>query len=272
MSILPRSCDPDWQAATARRANQEPSPPRIPLLVGADQIGSVAPSLIQHLSVHGLTLDALGLHTHEPARSAPFHLEGSPTTALERLARVLNDSGLVRTWHNEQLPLFNESGERLGAVERGVTRLLGIPVHCIHLVGIVEGHGVWVQQRSLQKSEDPGLWDTLMGGTIAFGESPETTLSRELWEEAGLRTSDLEHLEPIGTIRTSHPASEDEFSYHIDLIDCRVASLPATLTPSNEDGEVIQFELLEPDALRERLELDLFTLNAACVLLHAQNS
>ncbi len=110
-----------------------------------------------------------------------------------------------------------------------------------------------------------------MGGTIAFGESPETTLSRELWEEAGLRTSDLERLEPIGTIRTSHPDSEDEFSYHIDLIDCRVASLSTTLTPSNEDGEVIQFELLEPDALRKRLELDLFTLNAACVLLHAQN-
>jgi hypothetical protein len=39
-----------------------------------------------------------------------------------------------------------------------------------------------VQQRALDKANDPGLWDTLMGGMVSAADTVATALARETWE------------------------------------------------------------------------------------------
>ena len=50
---------------------------------------------------------------------------------------------------------------------------------------------VLLAKRSFQKLEDPGLWETI-GGTLEFGESPETCLRREVTEEIGCKIASLQ--------------------------------------------------------------------------------
>lgn len=59
-------------------------------------------------------------------------------------------------------------------------------------------YGVIVKDHQIllvQKSSGPhkGLWD-LPGGKIQFGESPDTTLIREILEETGLEVSEVSYL------------------------------------------------------------------------------
>ena len=272
MQMLPFDLDSAWRSGLQQRANQAPDQPRLPLFMGLAEIGSVAPTLIERLVTQGLAMEALNLVFKNDQLGARWCLDGVPSLALARLALALKTAGLVRTWHGELLSVIDPAGRCIGAVERGVTRLLGIPVHCVHLVGVVDGVGTWVQQRSMVKAEGPGLWDTLMGGTVPFGESPRDALHRELWEEAGLQIKELCALEFRGRIRIAHPLGNDDgLSYCVDHIDCHVASLAANVVPVNRDGEVIQFRLLPPPILADWLIDDLFTLEAASVLLHLQS-
>lgn len=271
MQMLPFGLDSAWRSGLQRRANRAPDQPRLPLFMGSAEIGSVALTLMERLVTQGLAMNALNLVFKNDQLGARWCLDGAPTLALERLALALNNAGLVRTWHGELLSVMDPTGRCIGAVERGVARLLGISVHCVHLVGVVDGVGSWVQQRSMAKAEGPGLWDTLMGGTVPFGESPGEALQRELWEEAGLKIKELCALEYRGRVRVAHPLSDDDgLSYCVDHIDCHMASLAADVVPVNRDGEVIQFRLLPPPILADWLVADLFTLEAASVLSHVQ--
>lgn len=272
MHILPPNLNPGWRASLAQRAHRPPLVPRLPLHAGSVQIGSVVPALIERLNERGWPAESLGLSFHDDSSGANWRLEGDPTQALERLAFALRDVGLIPHWHDERLAVQDAAGLCIGAVERGATRLLGMAVHCVHLVGFVPAMGTWVQQRSLNKAEAPGLWDTLVGGTVAFGERPESALQRELWEEAGLHTSDLLSRQFRGSVRVAHPTSPDDgLSYSVDIIDCHLAEMAADVTPLNQDGEVICFERWSPPVLGERLVCDDFTLEAACVLLQVQH-
>ena len=38
---------------------------------------------------------------------------------------------------------------------------------------------------AIRKANDSGLWDTVMGGMVAAGETVESTLARETWEDYG---------------------------------------------------------------------------------------
>jgi hypothetical protein len=62
-------------------------------------------------------------------------------------------------WRDEQLR-GRHPGQRLGTVERGAVRVLGLATQAVHLVGVAPDGRHWVQQRALDKPNDPGLWDT----------------------------------------------------------------------------------------------------------------
>jgi 8-oxo-dGTP pyrophosphatase MutT (NUDIX family) len=271
MEILPLDMDSVWCAGLWRRANQAPLSPRLPLYAGPTLIGSVATALMDRLGANPARLKQLDLCFKDDQLGARWCLGGPITPALERLYEALASAGLVRTRHDEMLDVLDPAGRSIGAVERGVMRLLGMPVRCVHLVGVVDGWGTWVQQRSMHKAEAPGQWDTLVGGTVGFGEAPEACLQRELWEEAGLQAFHLRALQARGLLRVAHPTEgEDGLSYSVDHIDCFAASLAADVEPINRDGEVIRFELLSPQALADRLAREHFTLEAACVFLQVQ--
>ncbi|MDZ4187352.1 MAG: NUDIX domain-containing protein [Hydrogenophaga sp.] len=281
MNILPPETHGAWRQAVWNLANQPPTQPRLPLCAGKNTLGSVVPALLERLATRGVPLHSLGLQHQRSTQGESWQLLGPVTPTLAQLALALQAAGLVRHWHGEALAVQDAAGVCIGAVERGIARLLGMPTQGVHLVGVVLGDtegpsrvNTWVQHRSARKAEFPSRWDTLMGGTVALGETPETTWPRELWEEAGLHPSDLHALQHHGRIRVAHPVGHgnddgdsEGLSYSVEHLDCYLAQLAPGTTPHNQDGEVQCFERLPPPALAERMASGGFTPEASCVLL-----
>jgi 8-oxo-dGTP pyrophosphatase MutT (NUDIX family) len=186
---------------------------------------------------------------------------------MQRLAQSLRACGLSGPWRNELLPVADESGQTLGLVERGVVRVLGLRTQAVHLVGLRPDGAVWVQQRSLTKPNDPGLWDTLMGGTVAGNETVAETLERETWEEAGLHLADLGQVTHHGHFTATRPVPDGGGAgLLVEDTHWYTAIVPLGLLPVNQDGEVDHFECWPPAQVREAVAQGLFTAEAAWVL------
>ena len=165
----------------------------------------------------------------EHSQGLAWHLQAPPTgttDALNTLAAALRDAGLCGPWRDEQLAVTNPAGEVIGTVERGAVRVLGVATRAVHLVGLAPDGRMWVQKRSLTKPNNPGLWDTLMGGMVSAADSLPQALARETWEEAGLRVTDLQSLHAAGRITIRRPVSEGYMVEHIDVFE---AVVPAVL-------------------------------------------
>ena len=224
--------------------------------------------------MHSLAIKAnqyLGYQLLKEEQSG-WHLvlgENDVTTGLNQLADLLRDAGLAGAWRNEQLAVRNESGGQIGTVERGAVRPLGIATLAVHLVGQSPDGRFWVQQRAFDKPNDPGKWDTLMGGMVSAADTVATALVRETWEEAGLRVNALQSLEPGGRVTLRRPTEPGSGGYMVEQIDWFKAVVPDGLVPVNQDGEVAQFALLDRAELLHRLAQNQFTTEAALILVAA---
>jgi 8-oxo-dGTP pyrophosphatase MutT (NUDIX family) len=245
-----------WLTQLQSLADAPPLATRVPLFLAEPhaQIGSIEPALAQHMYEVGLPLSASG---------GAWCIDGAADTALAELAHWLNVHGLGSSWRDELLAVCDTSNRVVGVIERAAVRPLGITTHAVHLVGRALGGEVWVQQRALDKTTDPGLWDTLMGGLVSAGEAIVDTLERETWEEAGLRVAALHDLAGMGRVTVRRPVRDGYMVEHIHMF---AAMVPPQLTPVNQDGEVERFEAITPALLRQRLQANEFTLEAALIL------
>jgi 8-oxo-dGTP pyrophosphatase MutT (NUDIX family) len=268
VSTPARHADPRWLAERHSAANQPPRQVRQPLLWQGHWIGSLEPDLVQEIRLQAL-LDKTSLLQETEHQGAPaWQVLGELTSSLNELAQQLRAISpyVQRQWRNEALAVCNPSGERLAVVERGAVRPLGIPTQAVHLVGRSRSGGFWVQQRALDKANDPGLWDTLMGGMVSAADTLQTALARETWEEAGLQLQALESLRCGGRVTLRRPTGVGTGGYMVEHIDWFQAWLPDGLEPLNQDGEVAQFALLDRDSLLSKLEQNEFTLEASLIL------
>jgi 8-oxo-dGTP pyrophosphatase MutT (NUDIX family) len=265
MSTAPITLEAGWLAALAERLDAAPLRPRVPLAVALG--GAAAPSVIGSIeSTLALDLVGDGLPLRDAGERWQFELPDSaaldPTFA--RTARRLAERGVVSHWRDELLAVVDAQARVVGAIERAAVRPLGIATHAAHLV-VHDGRGhVWVQQRAFDKSTDPGMWDTTVGGLIGAGEALDEALAREAWEEAGLRGATLRGLAGFGSFTVRRPLAEGYMVEHIELFE---AELAPGATPQNQDGEVAGFEKLDPATLVQRLHADAFTLEAAAILV-----
>lgn len=267
--------DPQWLAHLHTTADQLPARQRVPLLWQQHQIGTVEPDYLTQI-VPQLQAIAPGLlQRQELADGLRWCLGGELTQTLEYIAQALlaADVGCVKKhWRNEQLAVCNTQDQRLATVERGVVRPLGIATRAVHLVGCAPDGRFWVQQRAFNKANDPGQWDTLMGGMISAADTVETALERETWEEAGLRTTELVGLKQGGRITMRKPNRDDAgVGYVVEKVDWFIATVPHDTPPNNQDGEVEQFMLIAPQELVRRLQNNEFTTEAALILVAALN-
>ncbi|HWP13629.1 MAG TPA: NUDIX domain-containing protein [Ramlibacter sp.] len=256
--------DAAWLAALRAGADRPPRHPRIALWAGEARIGSVEPDFFGPL-----TLPAGLLTKTVRGGEAGWQIDGDVTAGLHVLAMALRAAGLAHVWRDEQLAVTDENGRRLGTVERAVVRPLGITTFAVHLIGLSPDGRHWVQQRSLTKANDPGLWDTLMGGMIPATDSLAQALERETWEEAGLRLDQLAQLRHGGRITVRRPTSEIGAGYVVEHADWYRCVVPTGVVPANQDGEVAQFRLMDGDEVAARLERDEFTIEAALILAEA---
>ena len=187
------------------------------------------------------------------------------TTCLNKLADLLRHAGWAGAWRNEQLAVRGESGTQVGTIERAAVRSLGIATLAVHLVGQTTDGRFWVQQRALNKPNDPGKWDTLMGGMVSSGDTVATALERETWEEAGLRMNDLQKLRYGGRQNNVRPSGDGVAGYMQESIEWFTCTVPDGLTPTNQDGEVLQFALMNEPQLLIALQNGDFTIEAALI-------
>ena len=187
------------------------------------------------------------------------------TTRLNVLANLLKNAGLAGAWRNEQLAVRDELGRQIGSIERGAVRPLGIATLAVHLVGQTTDGRFWVQQRALNKPNDPGKWDTLMGGMVSAADTVETALERETWEEAGLRITDLKNLLYGGRQNNFRPSGDGAAGYMQEVIEWYTCTVPDGLTPKNQDGEVAQFALMDKAQLLAAMQRGEFTIEAALI-------
>ena len=250
-----------WLGALRARAEQPPRNPRVPLWAGDARIGSVEPGFLAGVPTRAGLIE-------QTARSGEqgWQVNGELTTGLHELAIAMREAGLAHAWRDEQLAVTDGEGRTLGTVERAVVRPLGITTFAVHLAGMSSDGRHWVQQRSLTKPNDPGLWDTTMGGMIPASDSMEQALERETWEEAGLRLAQLEQLRWRGRFLTRRPSAESGAGYVVEYLDWYSCLIPDGVEPVNQDGEVAQFRLMQPQEVLRLIRGDEFTLEAALIL------
>lgn len=268
----------DWLRDLYAAADRPPLKPRVPLIAGPDAtgavIGSVEPDFLDQIVLEVSNMLGVALlkkeHSADTGACSSWRLNGDVTAGLNQVANALQVAGLAGAWRQEQLAVCDSKGVRLGTVERAAVRPLGIATLAVHLVGRSPDGRFWVQQRAFNKPNDPGKWDTIMGGMVSSVDTLETALARETWEEAGLHVADLQDLRYGGRLTTRRPASDGGGAgYLVEDIDWFVCTVPAGVTPINQDGEVAQFALLERAQLIEAIRQSQFTLEAALILVKA---
>jgi 8-oxo-dGTP pyrophosphatase MutT (NUDIX family) len=183
---------------------------------------------------------------------------------LARVAAALSAAGRLSGWRDELLDVTDVHGHVVGVIERAAVRPLGIATHAVHLNAWTLDGEIWIAQRALTKNTDPGMWDTLVGGLISAGETPEIALGRESWEEAGLLPEHLANGQRVGLFRVERVLPE---GYQVEIVSVVDCVLDAGVVPVNQDGEVVAIRRAAPAEILTMMEAGLFTLEAALSLL-----
>jgi isopentenyldiphosphate isomerase len=148
-------------------------------------------------------------------------------------------------------------------IERSGFRHLGLRSRAVHVNGFTDEGQLVVGLRSALKRIDPGLYDNLMAGGMAAGESWKETFGREMHEETGLEASIWPHLSCAGTV---HVGRVEGASWHSEtLIICHVL-LPMGVKPNNQDGEVERFATFDAQETLMRMRSGEFTRDAVLAL------
>jgi 8-oxo-dGTP pyrophosphatase MutT (NUDIX family) len=251
----------DLRRELSRRARQPRPAEAVDLLIDSRRCGFSSPRVARFVAdeVDGFTLDADELRLDLPG--------GDPGVRSERLAdaaRALAKAGLVSGWRDELLDVPDASGEVLARIERAACRTFAIATRAVHLNGWTADGRLWVAQRSLKKSIDPGCWDTLVGGMLAAGETEHGALEREAHEEAGLKLAGVAPPTKGGDVLLERPVAE---GFQVETIVIFDLVLPDDVQPHNLDREVERFALREPRAVLQAIGAGEFTLEAALVTL-----
>ncbi|HRI12507.1 MAG TPA: NUDIX domain-containing protein [Verrucomicrobiota bacterium] len=93
--------------------------------------------------------------------------------------------------HEEIFDVVNEHDEVIGQAPRSEVHRRALRHRAVHVL-IFNGRGeLFLQQRSLEKDNWPGVWDSSASGHLDAGESYDACTVRELGEELGLCLSEV---------------------------------------------------------------------------------
>lgn len=237
---------------------------RRPLVVAHRVVGSVA---LEHLCALSTWPQWVQL---QPDRVVLTARGQDLTLALQVMNEALRREGLIVAWRDELFALWDPwTAEALASLERASARFWGtltLGAHCNGYVADEQGRPthLWVARRSWSKATDPGKLDNLIGGGVPWGQSPEDTVIREGWEEAGLRPHAMQGLRRGGVLELDRDVPEGRQWERLHVFDL---PLPADLQPCNQDGEVAELQRLPvEEAVALALGHDM-TVDAACVTL-----
>lgn len=253
--------------ALRTNARQTPPPNCIPLCCGSQTLGQLLPNHAHVLAsvLPQCVFQADGLHwnaTHEsPARRS---------AQLQAALLQLRDQGHIKGWRNEAFCFWPEADAKPNSeqaavlqIERAGFRFLGMMSHAVHINGFTPDARMWCGQRSAGKATDPGMWDNVTAGGLAAGETLASCARRELWEEAGYRLTEPQHLVPAGRVRISRATPT---GWHDEMLHIFNLALPADFVPCNQDGEVQSFACQSAAQVMAQIAAGQFTADAALAI------
>ncbi|AIL33338.1 NUDIX hydrolase [Basilea psittacipulmonis] len=198
-------------------------------------------------------------------QSTQLHLDYKNPHIWDEVALCLKEAHLLRGWRNEKVDIWDKE-QSIGAIERTATRPLGLRTQAVHLHAITRSGYIWLGQRALTKSTDPGKWDTTAGGLVSYGESVKQALYRESWEEAGLPQNRIRQIGPVYNICRVHRRLPEGFQVEDMLVmKCFLAD---GVVPTNQDGEVSCFKAYTQNEVVQLIEAGQVSNEAALILLH----
>ncbi len=131
----------------------------------------------------------------------------------------------------------------IGQASRKVVHEKGLIHRSVHIFVFNSKNRLFLQKRSLEKDENPGLWDSSASGHVDSGENYDESASRELWEELGIK----------GKLNfwIKLAASKETLWEHVSVYKC-VSDEKMTLAPS----EISEGKFWEVDELKDSIERD----------------
>lgn len=115
---------------------------------------------------------------------------------------------------DELLSIVDNNDEVIGTKPRSEVHSQGLIHRAVHILVFNDQRQLFLQKRSMNKDENPGLWDTSAAGHVDAGESYEMCAAREIYEELGIKTNEkLKYLFKL-------PASEQTGMEFIEVYRC----------------------------------------------------
>jgi 8-oxo-dGTP pyrophosphatase MutT (NUDIX family) len=237
-----------------------------PWLIGDAQVGwlrhDVADALRRYPTVFAVGEDTVRLQSH----LVDFDHRSA---AVGEVVRSLAEYGIVQGWRNEAFAVVADYGQPpLLRLERAAVPVFGVKAYGVHMNGYVRDGGrirLWIGQRADTRQVEPGKLDNIVAGGVPFGLDPMSNLIKECGEEAGIEEALARRAIPVGAMsyRMLHQGflrQDTLFLYDLEL--------PVDFVPTNTDGEIASFRLMELDEVARILaESDAFKFNVAPVII-----
>jgi len=84
-----------------------------------------------------------------------------------------------------------------------ITGKISTQIKIVRLLLMNSEGQIYIQKRSDEKSENPGLYDKAVGGHVTKGETPDISLKRECAEELGFAAEIVKEKDFSGSVKTT---------------------------------------------------------------------
>jgi Domain of unknown function (DUF4743) len=237
----------------------------VPLLAGNDRIGLLrrdnAEALRRFREIFAVEEDKVRLVVRGDVATV--------SGAVDEVVEALVAEHRVPKWRNETFDVAPRWGAPpVFRLDRGAVPFFGTRAYGVHLNGYRrEGDTLhlWVGRRAPDKKVAPDKLDNIVAGGIGNGHGLDETLLKEGEEEASIHTTLTRRAVPVGTVSYR---METELGIRDDVLFVYDLETPADFVPRNQDGEIVNFELMPASAVVERVRsTDDFKFNVNLVIL-----
>jgi 8-oxo-dGTP pyrophosphatase MutT (NUDIX family) len=191
------------------------------------------------------------------------------SAAVDEVVEALVAENLLPKWRNETFDVMPRWGDPvIFRLDRGAVPFFGVRAYGVHLNGyrhVGSKLHLWIGRRAPDKRVAPDKLDNIVAGGIGNGHGIAATMVKECDEEAGLPAALVAHAVPVGAVTY---CMETPLGVRDDILFVYDLEMPADVTPRNNDGEIVHFDLIPAADVIDRVrQTDDFKFNVNLIIL-----